>query len=434
MPPGDRDITRREADLPGLAHLLDVDTFASAVAAASGIAIDGAELTYLRYKPRTNCIATYRLTVGGDDAFVYAKAHHRGDTDKYAKARARLGTEPSALGVPGVALDSIMTVVHGFPNDQLLAPLGKLFAGDRRRERFLTRIAPTHPDLWTGVPSTLRYKAERRFVARLEVDGVPQAVLKIVGQHDYADAARGLRAIAEHAPIPVPTPLGRSRSSGALLSSWIDGTPLDEAGAARPSATRVAGATLARLHGAPAPGLRRRDREGDAVALVAMARSVSFLLPALERRLVPLALEVASALLEGPDGGATLHGDCSSDQVVTRGDDVAMIDFDRACLGPAAVDLGTFVARLRCDALVGRLTVNEVGALETALLAGYGEPPPCLERHVAAGLLRLAPHPFRERHPAWPEITERIVDAAAAAAGRGQSAPHTVPTTGAPDR
>jgi Ser/Thr protein kinase RdoA (MazF antagonist) len=95
-----------------------------------------------------------------------------------------------------------------------------------------------------------------------------------------------------------------------------------------------------------------------------------------------------------------LHGDFYDAQVLIGNDRVAFRDFDQACMGPAACDLGNFAARLHAAALVGDLPAKFIEPLTDQLLAGYGA-----KREVAeaatewsvAALLRLAPEPFRLR-------------------------------------
>lgn len=52
-------------------------------------------------------------------------------------------------------------------------------------------------------------------------------------------------------------------------------------------------------------------------------------------------------------------------------------------------------------------------------MAGYraeaGHLPAGLSSHLAAALIRLAPEPFRTRHPDWPGRTEAMLRAAALA-------------------
>jgi aminoglycoside phosphotransferase (APT) family kinase protein len=112
--------------------------------------------------------------------------------------------------------------------------------------------------------------------------------------------------------------------------------------------------------------------------------------------------------------------------VLLAGDEVAILDRDNAALGDPAVDLGNFAAHLENDALHGRLDARRVQRLQHALLEGYRastQRPVCatLGWQTAAGLLRLAPHPFRRRVPDWPERTAAILDRVEVILRRGLS-------------
>jgi len=94
---------------------------------------------------------------------------------------------------------------------------------------------------------------------------------------------------------------------------------------------------------------------------------------------------------------------------------VAFLDLDRAVCSDSAADLGLFIAHLERDALRGNISTSQVESLGNSLLEGYGfgvglDIPSRIELYTAAGLLQLAPDPFRHREPNWPERTEATLD------------------------
>ncbi len=425
MSRADAELVARDRALPGLAILLDPGRFASALAASlraagSDAAVGGAGLTYLRYKPETSCLAAYRLDVDGRVAHVHAKAHAVHDAEKYAKACERLGRHDGDLGVPGVAWDDVLVVVRAFPNDLVLRRLPKVATTAARRQRFLERLAPGLPSLWASELDVLKYKAERRFVARLDVGGRPAALLKLYGPGDFRRARAGLRSVAGVRRVGVTRLLGGSRSAGALLTSWHAGRPLhdlDGHADALAAAARAAGASLRCLHRRPRDELAGAGSHTNAV--LAAAEAVTFLVPPLALRVRRLVADVAAEITARSHDRVALHGDFSSDQVIVAPDGaVTVIDFDEAAVGPAGVDLGTFLAQLERDRTLHRCPRERAEELGGALLAGYGSTPDGLGAFVAASLLRLAPHVFRERDDAWPERTEALVTAAERVAAR----------------
>ena len=84
----DRVLVERDAALPGLATVLDPEALVIAVQRAfPQIQIDAAYSTYVRYKPGTNCLVAYELTIAGRRLGAYATAHGTDAAIKSADAR-----------------------------------------------------------------------------------------------------------------------------------------------------------------------------------------------------------------------------------------------------------------------------------------------------------------------------------------------------------
>ena len=87
-----------------------------------------------------------------------------------------------------------------------------------------------------------------------------------------------------------------------------------------------------------------------------------------------------------------LHGDVHPKNFLLAGERLCLLDLDQAAIGVAAVDLGSVIAGLHCDACIGSLTWREVSSLTHAILAGYGSLTAfgtleSIRWHVAAALL-----------------------------------------------
>ena len=157
---------------------------------------------------------------------------------------------------------------------------------------------------------------------------------------------------------------------------------------------RAAGALLARLHAAEVPADLTHvlaARASDPVAQgLAHAGLLDELTPDLAERMRRVVAELPGVASAMP---VLSHGDLSPDQVLTThaGDTVWLTDFDRACLAPRAVDLGSFLAVLD----------------DAAFLDGYrdggGQVPPedQLRRAVAASLILRAADPLRRASRDW---------------------------------
>jgi len=128
-----------------------------------------------------------------------------------------------------------------------------------------------------------------------------------------------------------------------------------------------------------------------------------------------LAMRIAAKLRDVTFDACPIHGDFDTDQVLFTSEGVAILDFDEAAQGDPVADLGSFAARLEWAALRGDLSAGRAKVLTENLLEGYCRAAHCdlpahFDLYKAAGLLRVAPHPFRNRLPDWPEQTQAIFD------------------------
>ena len=118
------------------------------------------------------------------------------------------------------------------------------------------------------------------------------------------------------------------------------------------------------------------------------------------------AARLASRLRQFPAGErrTLAHGDFTADQVLCRGTEVRLIDFDRAGLGEPERDLGAFAAG---ELLAGR-------SLHVSLRAGYDRrvDERAVARWTAAAALQRAVEPFRCARPDWRDALHAAIDVA----------------------
>ncbi len=414
----DADLVRRDRDLPELATLLDPEAFVDAIQPhVPDFEVESARVVYLKYKPGTNCLAAYKVGVGGREFDVYAKTFGPDAEAKIEKAFQRKSV-PGPLGTGRIVLAERAMSVAFFPNDDRLRQLGKL---SEDRSGVIKRLVPDRPELWNGELSTLRYKPERRYVARVSVDGEPRATLKLYREEDYRTTRRNAeafnKAFKTTGPFRVAEMLGNSKKRRAVAFEWRAGRPLGEAiadPAQRMEAVETAGAALAELHAQPSGGLRRLTREAEAGTLAALVEPLVFNTPRLERRIRSLAETLAGRLLREPPVERAIHGDFYEGQVLIGDGTATLLDLDEAASGDPAADLGLFIAHLEKDAMLGKFEREAVAPAAASLLEGYrswgaGVDPDKVRFYTAVGLFRLAPHPFRQREPEWPGITEALL-------------------------
>jgi hypothetical protein len=400
----DADLAARDPALPGLALLLDAERLAARLAASLPEAgIIGATPTYLRYKPGTSCIQGLRLhlTTGGE-VQAYAKAYEAGH---YAIMRERLEPlrHPTAFGTSRILIDDALVALRLLPNDRELKNLHHL-ADEQGRARLLQRLLVAAPWLAEGtVLEPIRYKPERRFVARLLRGGEPVAIIKAYGKREFAPALAGAAVGVAVGGQPLLGALARRR---VLAVGWVHGTPLCAVGEGAPTLAgmRAAGEALARVHMLDLDLPSIRSREDEAAGLLEVAHAVGVICPDLGEGARRLAASIADDLRAAPLRPRLLHGDFSADQVVQAADgSLTFIDWDNAAAGDAAADLGSFIARLEADAL--EHGSPDSASASDAFRDGYAQLlplPRTADLQVAAELLRLATEPFRRRLPEWP--------------------------------
>ncbi|WP_314291529.1 phosphotransferase [Arachnia propionica] len=391
----------------------------------------------LRIKPRTS------LVVGLDDAaghpvgwlrFLWPISHNKA---------ARTRREAGELGLE--------TTEHEL--GELLAQTGPLPADPKLLKRIAAATASGKLGCWEA-SQVLRYNPLRRVVVRdgmrvvrvatsrdrgvafdRFIAGVVETPLRLddgtldgVSVHAFTGAQDLAGLLAGNPPSRPSDESWLSRavsdSDGSWLSravsdsdgSWLRRAASEASGPCRnhpatdrdptqstPDPIRAAGAMLARLHAAGVPDDLARSlalRAPDPVAQgLAHAALLDELAPGLAERMRRVVARFPGAASAIP---VLSHGDLSPDQVLTTrtGDRVWLTDFDRACLAPRAVDLGSFLAVLDDDAFLD------------GYRDGGGQLPPGdqLRRAVAASLILRAADPLRRASRAWEQEISANLD------------------------
>ncbi|MFI8632762.1 phosphotransferase family protein [Microbacterium sp. NPDC077663] len=324
------------------------------------------EITRVRWKPATSLVLGVRT--GEDHGWVAAYA----DPGKLLKLYARA----ASIGAQVTRLRAVDAACAG--------PL----AADRALAKPLGRARRVLGDGAT----VLRYNPHRRVVLRTGGDVVKVAT---------TDAGRAdlTQRLAAGGAAVLPAELVRP---GIQRTRWWGAGDL----AASPSraAAAAAGRALAALHDAPADDAPDASpAEGDlATAVAAIGR--------LDADAGARAAALAERVRALPTGerSALVHGDFTADQVLRRGDEVRLIDFDRAGRGEPERDLGAFTAG---ELLAGR-------ALTDALRSGYDAPvnERAVDRWTATAALQRAVEPFRTGRADWRDGLHAAIDVGTGAA------------------
>lgn len=423
----DQVLIARDATLTGLSLLLDDERMHERLAQAlPDLGIRQVRAQYLRYKPGTSCLVSYCVELddgplGSSTLAIHAQTWGDRDESRFEKAEGRPLVR-GALGIGTLAWRDVPALVWSFPNDIEVRALRRL-GSDRERHALLRHVACPYPALLAGTIEQLAYKPGRRFAGAVLGAGGERAVLKLYSRSAYAARAWAEGMLASSAGMRTPSLLGRSDRHRAVLLEWLPGAMLGDllrAPALPTSALTLAGAALAELHAQPAGGFETRRVDAGARGLAALADTLGFLLPERASAVTGQALRL-SEQLSAPGDLVPVHGDLHAKQLVLDGDRIGLLDLDRAALAPRAEDLGNLFAHIERDEVLGRLPPGRSDEVAQALLAGYraagGMQPTtaAIAAERAAGLLRLAMQPFRDREPHWRRGVGTLLDRVAAA-------------------
>ena len=302
LSPPDAELARRDPAIPGLALLLNPEEFAAALRIALPEAnVRTVKITYVRYKPRINCLVAYQFESAGAVVKVYAKAHGPDTEVKLRNARKR-SSFPGPLGPGRIVLEDRAIVVSIFPNDSKLKGLRGL--GDKnKREDLLRELLPDHPEFWGGTVQSLRYKPERRYIAQLLTEDGARGVLRVYTESGYQLAQGNTKALRSRGPLRLARLLGRSDRHRILAYEWLSGYLLnDTISDPKLEFEKVAnvGMALAELHVQNPEGLAYLKREAEAATLLEVATGIGFVCPHLARQAYDLAQRLGTHLVHEP--------------------------------------------------------------------------------------------------------------------------------------
>ena len=416
LQPADEELIMRDSVLGAtLGLLLDEAAFTAVLQARlPTVTFSSLRVVYVRYKPQTNCLVSYRVAIDGNELDVYAKGY---ESSEFVKAFSGPEDAAFALGGGAFSLRDTAVVVFFFPYDQELRALKRLQPPESKfRKTFLRRLLPNHTHLSKGQIQTLGYKPGRRFAGHLsDSSDEPAALIKIYHGRDFHKAARAT-VFHSDGPLRIASLLGRSDAQHTLAFEWFSGRAL-KALRDQPTITinlELTGEALARLHAQSPPRLRQQRKVGG--ALEETANGLEALVPHELGKARSLAREINHRLANTTAQKSSIHGDFRANHVLVTDEGIALLDLDKAAYGDPISDLGNFLAHLELQPLFGEMNTAQLEAERTALLAGYEKQSEhsvsrdVLKIHTAAALMQLTHDPFRYRQPAWAARTSAILD------------------------
>ncbi len=417
----------RDPQLPGLGSLLDAGRLAKLL---PGLFPDD-QVTrchplYVRYKPETNAVAAWVVELADQPGswIIHGKAH---SLEHFAtaceKAEASRWLEPE-IGRPFCAVPDQGLLLFSFPNDLALSGL-RLATNPKKMQRALYAHVTSHPESeWRlsdrrMVITPIRFKPEKRAVLRIDTKAVnrrsgEKQVFRIyarVSNNPQAQQVAELMKLLHgelvgHPYLRTPPSIAYLAESGVTLVPDAGGQELiaDQAG------VKTAGRALAALHDLKSANVPPREFDSIVGAALDNTGTMSNLMPELAGEIKELS-ESLQSMAENLNGASPtlVHGDFHPEQLLVRGEEIILLDFDRSYAGDPGADLGNYCAHL----IYRKLTCQGSDPYELIPLfaeeyvqAGGARPDPvALAFWTALGLLNLAPAPFRSLDPNWPQLT-----------------------------
>jgi aminoglycoside phosphotransferase len=342
--------------LPQRDLLLDVPSVAAHLARLMGngtpAAIGDCERLRVNYQIGKSLRVLHRVAINGAHHVVAARAFREG-RGRAAYCRAVEDGLPAPMLQAPLYDEPIDTVFWTFPHDRKLERLPDVSRAAPGVRSFVPRWSSSRLVAYAPEKSaTLACLDDSgRILAYAKVSASDQA------EHDfkrYRSLESALPAASPH--LRLPRALGYSERHRTLFLEPIAGRRLADPDGAQPTRDlRRLGAAIATLHALDAPDatpvFNRFTRLHETAQLLGRVR------PDLAERAIALAdllTATRSSALQDP---VCLHGDVHPKNAIVSGDRVCLIDVEDLAAGPAAADIGSFLAGLayfRCrDAAAG---------------------------------------------------------------------------------
>lgn len=327
-----------------------------------------------KYRIGASLRVLYEVSGGGHAYRIAARAFPRSQ---------RVTTQPASS--PEIYAPELNTIFWIYPHDRKIKNLIVL----------------------TGIPEEVRNIEGREWVESRIVGHVPEksvtarcldhenriiAYAKIYAGEEgrevydaYQEIHAALKASA--VGLRIPRALSYNDKHHLLLLESVPGVPLS---ALRPANREYAygrlGEALTKLHSITPPSLTPRSTRLTQDGLAQAAATISQARP----EVADLAQQLAGKLIALHDESCKpvlLHGDLHPKNVLLHKESLSLLDLDQAATGAAALDVGSVIAGLYCEACTGLLTDEECSSLISAFLTGYGLNKDSLRWYVAAALL-----------------------------------------------
>ncbi|MBN6065645.1 aminoglycoside phosphotransferase family protein [Aggregatibacter actinomycetemcomitans] len=424
----DKQLIARDNALPGLAALLDPSLLLTELQRLpqlkSAVKI---QVKYLRYKPANSCACTLRVQLSdGRVRYYFAKAltaERFEQSWQHPKRQALVqANDPHAP----LAIFALKILLQHPAYDRGIGHLGWLI-NDRSRRHLLSLCRLTEDEQEKAHIDILRYKPERRLVAKVKVNDRPVALIRCTNSKDFGRMLTGAAFGTAQGNMQL---LGMDSTLCTLITDWQPGRslcPEDGYIPTKESLSFVA-ERLAQLHRTAYRHPIVHSAKHEIKAIEGVFITFQAILPEYAPWFARLAEQTREGLLRQPEHFTLIHGDFSLDQVVQSDSDRTqfhILDWDRAAYGNPLFDLATFQARLALQVIEGVLPHWQATELLRTFLQRYQTITHTdldgLSVFTAAALLRLVAEPFRKRAAQWEQQSLQLLQWVAGLLNKGNA-------------
>ena len=383
--------------LLGLRVLFDPDAIAARLKLWMGIDDLTVKILNIRYKPETSCVVSYEIDAGGVQSYCHAKTFPR---DQWSFRRKKYGQASANVLID----DQFFFALLSFPLDPELPGIESIVANP---QAFVPKgLFPRFHHEEVSSLTTLAYKPNRRWTARLKFQSGNSCVIKVHDDSTF-DRARKSADILKRSTIEsLPNRAGRSQRYRSFAYDWLPGEglrlALDQTARMQPVFE-----FLDRLHQSVKSFKKTEVVQEPTVGIEAISNYLACIYPPCGS----LANQVGHGILtQQPKACRTalIHGDFHERQVLVSSGEIRACDFDSCRVGDPTSDFGNFVAHLRYRSYTYVNLVDDCAMRHIRDKHGLK----ALNRyqwHQTAALYRLATNSFRNGEENWVSQTLSLV-------------------------
>lgn len=336
--------------------LCDVRHAGRELESIAGQRINEIELIRSKYKPGSSLRVLYRVKTDSSEMLISARLY--------------AGNSAPVFSV--------------FPNDRKISDLGQISVP-----------CQTYSSFWKS-SRIMGYAPEKCVtVACLDANDDVRAYAKLYAGKEFHTAETVARFLQEQqiqGKLRLPKLIALDPANNCIVIEAINGRRLSELNKIdEAAALEKLGSAVAEFHSVmtdlqlPAFSRLSISRiESTAKTIEALRSDCASSAAALSRDLLRLSKPL-------PEDAVLLHGDIHLKNAVLTDAGLVLIDFDQISYGPAAAEIGSFLAGLHYREVIGEISANERTSFQNAFLNGYDQSGQLPDRdsitwHTAAAL------------------------------------------------